>query len=139
MPEADFWDEYVQVSKRNQREEWQEKFRIAVSKSDSAEIDECLKSGWINIDENDGQALKTLLDYGDFINAVKLLDAGASLYFTHERYEYDPNDCYPYTTKVTDTINLLEGRGITRQDIYSLAELRKQDLVEQTSQAPRLG
>ena len=103
-------------------------FQYAISKGDSARIDHMLAakrngaylslegSGW----HRDGSPLKVLLERGDFVNAGKLIAAGAETVSKAEVWVSDPNDCYPYGSYETQYTNIFDKICMNQSDIRNL-------------------
>jgi hypothetical protein len=108
---------HIRMFQERQDQRLHDGFMYAIRQGDSALIEKYLKMKDIKINTNEGEALRTLLDKGDYVNAAKLLDADALTKFT----KISPSE---KGFQVTDT-DILADRQITKGEIYSLANTKQ--------------
>ena len=120
MPESagSFIEDYHHLERWKERAEriLHDNFMDAIHRGDSALIEKYLKNKEIQINRNGGEALKTLLDKGDYFNAAKLLDADALTKFTIRPPK-----------KGLMEIDLLADRQLTKSMVYLLADTKQQN------------
>ena len=101
------------------------KFMCAIYEGNDGVISEFLKANY-NINENQGEALRILLNREDWINAEQLLNAGALTVFQMPQSKIDSNHSLPSGTEM-NAIDLLADRGLTREYIASLARMQREE------------